>query len=539
MGEPSAASNHALLGAMLDNRYQVTAHIGQGGMSSVFSAVQIGAVQREVAVKVLNISLADRPSVLERFESEARIISELRHPNTLRLVDSGRLPDGRLYFVTERLRGDPLDALIKKGPLGFTRTLRLVEQICGALAEAHAHGIIHRDIKPSNIFVEKVAGREMAKVLDFGIAKVESAPGLTNPQDVIGTPGYMSPEQCRGEPLDPRSDLYSLGVVFFECLAGRPPFRSESANPVALMLLHLKEEAPRLSTFPHLENIEPEIERLVAQLLEKSPAARPGSAEHVEHIVSEASSIWNHGPTKVSTSSLDAEAPRPEIHSPEAYAPTLVRPASRPSEGDDLSPTRTTELRKPPSEMPTASVEIRRLGHGDAEPTDGGEDRGFDEATATGRTMPASMQGIRARSVAHGRKRRSRQNRVLLGAGIGLLLIGLGVLGLVGPRLAGQRSAKPGAAQAPVHEAPAPRPSAVTAAPAPAPEAPPMEPSVKTPALAPDRAAVAEERRASRPARSETGQGPKPAEKAPEASPKQQKPPAPGDGFLDVPTAPR
>jgi serine/threonine-protein kinase len=219
-------------------------------MGRVYCAEQV-ALGRTVAVKVVHPALADEELTSARFLNEARAASRLSHPNSVAIFDFGRTDDGRPYIVMEYLRGRDLGRVAAdEGPLPMPRVVDVLRQTLGALEEAHALGIVHRDLKPDNVVLEPLrSGLDFVKVVDFGLAKIlqEDAqargPGaLTRPGLVCGTPEYMSPEQSRGDPLDGRSDLYSVGVVLFELLTGRVPFVADTATKT--LLLHLTEPAP-------------------------------------------------------------------------------------------------------------------------------------------------------------------------------------------------------------------------------------------------------------------------------------------------------
>jgi serine/threonine protein kinase/anti-anti-sigma regulatory factor len=275
----------SLIGTVLEGGYEIVERVGVGGTSRVYRALQSRVLGRNVAVKVLSSSFLDNDAAVRRFENEARIIARLRHPNTVKLLDFGRLADGRLYLVTELMVGDTLENLLKLGPIGIDRTLKIMGQLCDSLAEAHSVEIVHRDLKPANIFLERIADQEFVKVLDFGTAKQLSAPGVTAPMVIFGTPAYMSPEQARGEQVDRRTDLYTLGAILYECLVGRPVFTGSSA--FSLMLKHAFErpEPPRLDE----SEVSAELSKLVMRLLAKDPAARPqttqGVRAHIDAIV--------------------------------------------------------------------------------------------------------------------------------------------------------------------------------------------------------------------------------------------------------------
>jgi serine/threonine protein kinase len=268
-----------LVNELLDGRYHILQRIADGGMGSVYRAVQTGAVGREVAIKVLNTSSLKNDVVVKRFENEARIIAQLRHPNTLRLIDSGRFINGRLYIVTDLLRGESLDRVIQLGPIDPRRMLRIMTQVCGSLAEAHALHIIHRDLKPANIFIEQVADQEVVKVLDFGIAKLANFSGLTAPMQIFGTPGYMSPEQARGEQVDARSDIYALGAIAYECLSGRPAY--SGTNPVDVLMEQCLHDPPSLEALLPRTPINEEVTKFVVRLLSRNREERPESVMQV------------------------------------------------------------------------------------------------------------------------------------------------------------------------------------------------------------------------------------------------------------------
>lgn len=269
---------------ILDGQFQILQKIGSGGMGAVYKAVQ-PAINRLVAVKILHPKLASRKDLVSRFSREARAMSHLTHPNTVRVLMYGELEeDGSLYIVMEYLEGKNLNQLVRKtGPLPLERALRILGQCCGALDEAHRAGIVHRDLKPENIFVCNQGGIEdFPKVLDFGLAKVterEMRPGsimLTQEGMVFGTPEFMSPEQAQGKTLTPASDIYSLAVILYEVLTGKLPF--DAKTPMEHIQYHvtsapisLNERVPGL-TFP------PGLWEVIAKALAKKPEDRYASA---------------------------------------------------------------------------------------------------------------------------------------------------------------------------------------------------------------------------------------------------------------------
>jgi serine/threonine protein kinase len=232
-GHICAGASLALLGQVLDGRYRIESVLGQGGMGMVFRATQT-SVQRPVAVKTLNPTLAIAPTFFERFRREAEVASRLRHPNIITIYDFGRAPDNTCYYVMEFLEGESLKELVKRdGPMSLRRAVDILEQTARGLAHAHAEHCVHRDLKPHNIMVQQLDGRDFVKVLDFGLVKALEQEGeeqLTSTGQVLGTPQYMSPEQAGGEEVDQRSDLYSLTGVFYFCLTGASPFGANTAR---------------------------------------------------------------------------------------------------------------------------------------------------------------------------------------------------------------------------------------------------------------------------------------------------------------------
>jgi tRNA A-37 threonylcarbamoyl transferase component Bud32 len=246
--------------------YEIAELIGKGGMGEVFRArdTRLG---RNVAIKVLPERLSRDPDALRRFEIEARAASAINHPNILVLYDVGN-DDGLPYVVMELLEGESLRSALATGALPVRRALATAHQIAVGLAAAHEKGIVHRDLKPDNVFVTRDG---TVKILDFGLAKLTAAPahgelGVTRTGAVLGTAAYMAPEQIRGEPVDPRSDLFAVGMILHEMLAGARPFAGPT--PADVMSAILNEEPAPLPAVP------PAIERIVLHLLEKRPAAR-------------------------------------------------------------------------------------------------------------------------------------------------------------------------------------------------------------------------------------------------------------------------
>ena len=271
-----------LVGVVLDDKYRLDARLGVGGMGTVYHATHL-LIERPVAVKVLNPRLVADETAKERFRREARAAGRLQHTNAVTVTDFGETPDGLVYLVMELLEGRPLrDILAHESPLDAARAVSLMLQVAAAVEAAHEAGIIHRDLKPGNIFlVQRPDAPYIVKVLDFGIAKLAPEGGdvslhdtLTGTGVMIGTPRYMSPEQCDGAQLTPASDVYSLGVILYEMLTGQTPF--SGATPLSLALKHSSESPRPLREI--VPTIPPALESVVLHALEKNPQERPRDA---------------------------------------------------------------------------------------------------------------------------------------------------------------------------------------------------------------------------------------------------------------------
>ncbi|MFB4269343.1 serine/threonine-protein kinase [Nonomuraea sp. GTA35] len=254
----------------LRNRYLLVSRIATGGMGEVWRA-RDELLGREVAVKILRSHIYADPTFRERFRNEARLTAALADPGVAQIFDYGEQSE-LAYLVMELVHGEPLSAILaRNGAIGPEVALDVVHQTAKALHAAHSAGIIHRDIKPGNLLVTPEG---TIKVTDFGIARALEAAPVTQTGTVLGTAQYVSPEQAQGFPLTPATDLYSLGVVAYECLAGRTPFRGDSQ--VAIALQHLNEQPPPLGV-----DVPAQVRELVMALLAKEPAQRPGSALEV------------------------------------------------------------------------------------------------------------------------------------------------------------------------------------------------------------------------------------------------------------------
>ncbi|HEV8321730.1 MAG TPA: serine/threonine-protein kinase [Myxococcota bacterium] len=262
--------------------YHVVRKIGQGGMGTVYEGVH-PVIGKRVAIKCLRGDVARDAGVIRRFVDEASAVNRIGNRHIVDIFGFGTLPDGRQYCVMELLHGHTLDAVIvERGALPFAEIMEIVAQVCKALTATHDAGIVHRDLKPANVFLcQDDDGPPFVRLLDFGIAKLQrgpsAGPGLTGTGVILGTPEYLSPERCRVDAVvDHRADLYALGVMLFEMLAGRPPFADPNAVVVAAK--HLQEAPPPVSSFAPFRTVPPSLDRFVARTLAKEPAARPATA---------------------------------------------------------------------------------------------------------------------------------------------------------------------------------------------------------------------------------------------------------------------
>ncbi len=323
-----------IIGTVIKGSFRIVAKIGAGAMGAIYKADQL-SLGRVVVIKLLHKHLLADENLLNRFQREAHAAARLKHPNTIDVIEFGQTESGALYIAMEYVSGQDLaDVLHEQHPLGPTRIIRILKQVCLALDQAHEKGIIHRDLKPENIMLERRKGEpDFVKVLDFGIAKIQDPERKGDKWQTIaglvcGTPEYMAPEQARGEPLDARADLYALGIILYQLLSNTLPFTGDS--PISIVTKHLTD--PVIPPSERAEDVHPGLEALALALLAKVPDGRPASAmavfEALEAIEAETvvptktSGAFRVGTPKSPASPHDAETRMFDLHQ------TLRRPRS-------------------------------------------------------------------------------------------------------------------------------------------------------------------------------------------------------------------
>jgi serine/threonine-protein kinase len=355
-------SSASLIGRTLGGRFRVIGFIGEGAMASVYRAVQVQE-PRDVAIKVMHPHLTGDPTFVGRFRREAKAAAQIQHPNTVQILDFG-VDDRVLYIAMELLGGQDLfETLVVERRLGERRAVRILIQICDALIAAHEKGIIHRDLKPENIMLLPPDPRdptvERVKVLDFGIAKIlerDAAPPsdggepnsmansvLTTVGMVVGTPAYMSPEQCRGEPIDARSDVYACGILLYQLVAGRLPFAGDNAMDLAVK--HVRNEPPPIHTV--LPTVNRDLEALILTALGKWPAQRQESATELKSQLEAVLPQLTDGAGEAPQ--IMARPPEPELRRRSVQelidgdAVSTLRNSPTASSDPDIAPTLTSE----------------------------------------------------------------------------------------------------------------------------------------------------------------------------------------------------
>lgn len=313
----SSANRDSWTGELLGGRYRVGRLLGAGGMGAVYEATCQDLGQMRVAVKILHPSLALDESLLARFRREAETVGQVNHPNIVHILDFRAEPDEPAYLVMELLDGIPLrQALTRHIDFSAERIVFIASQMLAALAAVHRAQVIHRDIKPENVLLTTVSGLgDIVKLLDFGVAKqLAAAPGstLTQTGTVLGTPTYMAPEQARGATIDRRSDLYAVGAIMYEALAGAAPYTGDNYNALLFAIMQGK-PVPLSELRPDLD---PELIAVIARAMATDPAARFQTAEDM----AQALAPWL---------TLEAPASAPPEAAAAAFAPTMIPSSQR------------------------------------------------------------------------------------------------------------------------------------------------------------------------------------------------------------------
>jgi serine/threonine-protein kinase len=308
-----------LLGNTIEGKYRFDSRLGAGGMGAVYKATRL-LIGDTVAIKVLHQAHSATAQAGERFRREAQAAARLKHPNAVQIYDFGITSDGLLYLIMEMAEGQSLRKVIQeRGALQPALAAEIMTQCCSALDEAHKQNIVHRDIKPDNIMVKMTANGAQVKILDFGIARLLDTTGtdsLTQTGSVIGTPHYMSPEQCLGEELDGRSDIYSLGVVLYEMLTGTVPFNAKTSREI--ISKHITQPPPPIRSI--VSELSEEVEAVVRMALEKERESRPQSAITLGKALTNA---INYAPRKSSGTSPQVSVPTQTVVSAPVPQPVM------------------------------------------------------------------------------------------------------------------------------------------------------------------------------------------------------------------------
>ncbi|MEO8634151.1 MAG: serine/threonine-protein kinase [Gemmatimonadales bacterium] len=341
---PSIATTD-LVGQVIADRYHITKKLGEGGMGQVYLAEHV-KMGRRCAIKIMSPGMMSDPDAISRFNREAANASQIGHPNVCAIYDFGETPDGLIYLAMELIDGQSLTALLDEaGTLPLARAADLTAQTADALHAAHELGIVHRDLKPDNIMVITGRGKDIVKVVDFGIAKAMGADGgnqkVTKTGFVVGTPEYMSPEQLAGDPVDGRSDLYSLGLVFYRSLTGLSPFPADSQQET--MIKRLTDDPIPLSVARPEGRFSAELQRVMDRALSRSPDQRYRTANEMARDI--------RGLTRSLTGSVDVEAGTQVVKAEDLKNAV---PATR----VDAAAAAAAARARPPAGAPTAKVAV-------------------------------------------------------------------------------------------------------------------------------------------------------------------------------------
>jgi serine/threonine protein kinase/ketosteroid isomerase-like protein len=454
-GAQTVVEADPLVGRVLDGKYEIVAQLGAGGMGAVYRARRV-LIGDEVAVKVLHAKFVDDDTLVERFRREARAAAQLQHPNVVTIHDYGeaRGREGFAYIVMELVRGESLrDLLRREGKFDARRAVSLMRDVCAGVGAAHRRGIVHRDLKPDNVIVipaDEDNPSERVKVVDFGIAKLRDMAAdntLTAAGAMVGTPFYMSPEQCKGESLDSRADVYSLGAMLYEMLAGTPPFNAPTLT--GIIIQHITHPPPPI---PQDAGVPPLLQAVIERALSKDSDKRQGDAGELSREIQSAINATNAtnatGITNATNATGGASTKAGEAaHPTDPIFPATARPAH-------VTPTPTTPTPQTPTANvappPSTDVEAARAAQTSTQPP---------PQQTLAQTPPRHAQPLPPR-------KKSRAPLfigllVLLIAGIGgLAVVGLIILGNIGGqnRVVVNVNAKPTPRPAPTRGLPTPPP---------------------------------------------------------------------------------
>ncbi|HKS30211.1 MAG TPA: protein kinase [Pyrinomonadaceae bacterium] len=337
---------------MIAEKYRLDRLLGRGGMGAVYEGTHLD-LDRPVAIKLLLPDFTADPEALERFRREARAAARLNHPNVADTYDYGSLPEGGAYIIMELIDGDTLrEHMDAVGQLPFSEAIRIARQVTSGVEAAHRHHITHRDLKPSNIILTRDHdGHMLAKVVDFSVAKLKegttSGTALTATGSLIGTPRYMAPEQCADNKTDARSDIYSMGVILYEMIAGRAPF--EGPTTTAIAIKHIQTPPPPVEEFR--PDTPPVLRALIKQSLAKAPSERPQTAQEFAAKLDEAAGELPQadGAGKASLLAESAERRSPETNRQKVDNDPSTRRSGEPTIEDSIEDSISREMIDPPS----------------------------------------------------------------------------------------------------------------------------------------------------------------------------------------------
>ena len=359
-----------LVGKVIADRYRIVKLLGEGGMGQVYEAAHVN-INKRFAIKLLRPEIVSNPDAVARFRQEAWSASSIGHDNIIEIDDFATLPDGSVYLAMEYLAGVALaDRMVEEPPILIGEALQIFIQVSSGLLAAHEKGIVHRDMKPENVFLVEKSGRLLVKILDFGIAKVSGgeSQSLTRTGAIFGTPHYMSPEQAIGNPLDHRSDIYSVGVIMYEVFTGKVPFEAESFMGILTKHITMQPKAPSLAA--PTRNIPPEVESVIMRAMAKDPGDRQGSMAELRDELIAVARIYAAHILSSSGTQLSVGAPS----SPSMRAASQPRAAVAPVARDPSQPG------MPAARQPTPSQPIRTSQPSQPSLPPSGTAQGFDAA---------------------------------------------------------------------------------------------------------------------------------------------------------------